>query len=111
MKRPSWIDELQPVQEDSDGQEFTRVYHRPYKGRIQVWLVKLTDDGEFISAQNITPKPCKSETLVDENKRMRKALEEIKKATDADDESSYRVDDPEGCLDHVFATASTALRD
>lgn len=53
----------------------------------------------------------KSETdLIEENKRLREALEKIKKATDPDDESSYRADDREGCLDHVFATASAALK-
>ena len=44
-----------------------------------------------------------------EIERLRKALQDIKEMTDADDPESYRCDDREGCLETVFATATNAL--
>lgn len=41
-----------------------------------------------------------------EVERLRAALADIAKATDADNPESYRCDDREGCLDYVYAKAT-----
>ena len=43
--------------------------------------------------------------------RMKDALLQIKEMTDAEgDEDTYRLDDPEGCFDMVFAVAEKAIK-
>ena len=43
--------------------------------------------------------------------RMKDALLQIKEMTDAEgDEDTYRLDDPEGCFDTVFAVAEQAIK-
>lgn len=46
-----------------------------------------------------------------DTEKLRKALEQIRDMTDADNPDSYRSDDREGCLDAVFSTAQRALTD